>query len=281
MLNWSTPIAPGHPLKRKFAQAYPDQVLPEETVPGITKVLYEFHDTIAELQRRFLRIIAEGIGCHETFFDEMVADGPTLTRAIRYPPMAESPEGAAPATRVGRRARRHQPDHRPAAGHGARAAGQGRRRLGRRRRARRPGDHQHRDHARTADQRADPDRLAPRRRRARLTRASATASCSSATPGRGRSCRRCRAAARRTRRSGSTPCPPPTPSTRCSTRSTSSRTPGACDDRRSDTGLYLDEPTEQLEPPRQLAPAILAIDIGGTQFAAGLVTTKGELVDRS
>jgi glucokinase len=48
-----------------------------------------------------------------------------------------------------------------------------------------------------------------------------------------------------------------------------------------DNGLYLDEPTEQLEPPRQLAPAILAIDIGGAQFCAGLVTTKGELVDRA
>ena len=54
MLNWSTPIPAGHPLKRKFPTAYPDQVLPEETVPGITKVLYEFHDTIADLQRRFL-----------------------------------------------------------------------------------------------------------------------------------------------------------------------------------------------------------------------------------
>ncbi len=91
MLNWSTPIPSGHPLKRKFTTAYPDQVLPEEAVPGITKVLYEFHDTIADLQRRFLRVIAEGIGCHETFFDEMVADGPTLTRAIRYPPMQEVP----------------------------------------------------------------------------------------------------------------------------------------------------------------------------------------------
>ena len=91
MLNWSTPIEPGHPLKRKFANAYPDQVLPEEAVPGITKVLYEFHDTIAELQRRFLRVIAEGIGCHESFFDDMVTDGPTLTRAIRYPPMHEVP----------------------------------------------------------------------------------------------------------------------------------------------------------------------------------------------
>ena len=91
MLNWSTPIAPGHPLKRKFPTAYPDQVLPDEAVPGISKVLYEFHDTIADVQRRFLRVIAEGIGCHETFFDDMVKDGPTLTRAIRYPPMGDVP----------------------------------------------------------------------------------------------------------------------------------------------------------------------------------------------
>jgi isopenicillin N synthase-like dioxygenase len=91
MLNWSTPIPAGHPLKRKFPTAYPDQVLPDDSVPGIAKVLYAFHDSIADLQRRFLRIIAEAIGCHETFFDEMVSDGPTLTRAIRYPPMHEVP----------------------------------------------------------------------------------------------------------------------------------------------------------------------------------------------
>ena len=53
------------------------------------------------------------------------------------------------------------------------------------------------------------------------------------------------------------------------------------DDDTEISGAYLDEPTEQLEPPRQLAPAILAIDIGGTRFEAGLLTTKGELVDRS
>jgi isopenicillin N synthase-like dioxygenase len=91
MLNWASPIPSGHPLKAKFPTAYPDQVLPEDAVPGITEVLYRFHDTIADLQRRFLRVIAEGIGCHETFFDDMVADGPTLTRAIRYPSMREVP----------------------------------------------------------------------------------------------------------------------------------------------------------------------------------------------
>ena len=73
MLNWSTPVPAGHPLKRTFPTAYPDQVLPEQIVPGITDVLYRFHDTVADLQRRFLRVIAEGIGCHETFFDDMVA----------------------------------------------------------------------------------------------------------------------------------------------------------------------------------------------------------------
>lgn len=92
MLNWSTPIAAGHPLRRDFATAYPEQMLPEAVVPGITDVLYRFHDAIADLQRRFLRVIAEGIGCHETFFDDMVKDGPTLTRAIRYPPMGEVPD---------------------------------------------------------------------------------------------------------------------------------------------------------------------------------------------
>jgi len=89
MLNWAAPIASGHPLKRKFSTAYPDQVLPEAVVPGITEVLYRFHHAIEDLQRRFLRVIAEGIGCHESFFDDMVADGPTLTRAIRYPAMSE------------------------------------------------------------------------------------------------------------------------------------------------------------------------------------------------
>jgi isopenicillin N synthase-like dioxygenase len=89
MLNWAAPLPAGHPLKRKFPTAYPDQLLPEAVVPGITKVLYLFHESIADLQRRFLRIIAEGIGCHESFFDDMVVDGPTLTRAIRYPAMGD------------------------------------------------------------------------------------------------------------------------------------------------------------------------------------------------
>ncbi len=42
-----------------------------------------------------------------------------------------------------------------------------------------------------------------------------------------------------------------------------------------------DEPTAPIPPPRKLPPAVLAVDIGGTKFAAGLVTPRGELLDRA
>ena len=94
MLNWGREIPEGHPLRRNFPQSYPAQVLPEAHRAGhLAMSLYRFHDSIFDLQRRFLRVIAEGIGCHETFFDEMLVDGPTLTRSIRYPAMTEAPEG--------------------------------------------------------------------------------------------------------------------------------------------------------------------------------------------
>jgi isopenicillin N synthase-like dioxygenase len=93
MLNWSAPLPPHHPLRRRYPLAYPQGVLPEEVVPGITAVLRRFHDAMAEFQRRFLRLIAVGLGAHDALFEEMVLEAPTLTRALRYPPMAESPPG--------------------------------------------------------------------------------------------------------------------------------------------------------------------------------------------
>ncbi|MFZ0409086.1 MAG: 2OG-Fe(II) oxygenase family protein [Cyanobium sp.] len=91
MLNWSLPLAAAHPLRRRYPTLYPEQLLPEEVVPGITAVLGSFHRAVADLQGRFLRIIALSLGVAETFFDEITADAPTLTRAIRYPPMAAAP----------------------------------------------------------------------------------------------------------------------------------------------------------------------------------------------
>ncbi|MEA5422286.1 isopenicillin N synthase family dioxygenase [Synechococcus sp. CCY9202] len=91
MLNWAAPLAAAHPLRRRYPHLYPEPVLPEQVVPGITAVLGHFHAAVADLQRRVLRVIALGLGCAETLFEEMVQDAPTLTRAIRYPPMAQAP----------------------------------------------------------------------------------------------------------------------------------------------------------------------------------------------
>jgi len=91
MLNWGISLPVGHPLRDRYPHRYGPQVLPEGAVPGITNVLNTFHSAIEQLQRRFLRVIAEGLGCHESFFDEMTHHGATLTRAIRYPPMTQAP----------------------------------------------------------------------------------------------------------------------------------------------------------------------------------------------
>jgi isopenicillin N synthase-like dioxygenase len=91
MLNWAEPLPAAHPLRRRFPLLYPEQLLPEPLVPGIAAVLGRFHRAIAELQRRFLRVVATGLGVHPEFFDAVVADAPTLTRAVRYPPMDQAP----------------------------------------------------------------------------------------------------------------------------------------------------------------------------------------------
>ncbi|HET9600882.1 MAG TPA: 2-oxoglutarate and iron-dependent oxygenase domain-containing protein [Acidimicrobiales bacterium] len=91
MLNWGREAPLGHPLRAGYPHRYGDQVLPEAAVPGITAVLNRFHDTIADLQRRFLHIIALAVGCHEDFFERMLRHGPHLTRAIHYPAMDLAP----------------------------------------------------------------------------------------------------------------------------------------------------------------------------------------------
>ncbi len=93
MLNWGASLPVGHPLRVKYSHRYHEPVLPEAAVPGITSVLVEFHARVLDTQRRFLRIIALGLGAHEDLFDDLLLDGPTLTRAIRYPAMAAAPGG--------------------------------------------------------------------------------------------------------------------------------------------------------------------------------------------
>ena len=91
MLNWGREIPEGHPLRSRFPSSYPTQVLPESVIPGITKVLTAFHDRVHDIQRRFLRVIAVGLGCNEYLFESMLKNGSTLTRSIHYPSMADVP----------------------------------------------------------------------------------------------------------------------------------------------------------------------------------------------
>jgi len=91
MLAWGVPLPTGHPLRRRYPHRYLDPVLPDDEVPGITAALLEMHRRTAALQRRFLRVIALGLGAHETLFDDCVTDGPDLSRAIHYPAMDLAP----------------------------------------------------------------------------------------------------------------------------------------------------------------------------------------------
>jgi isopenicillin N synthase-like dioxygenase len=93
MLNWGENLPSAHPIRAKYPHRFAEQVLPEPDVPGITAVLMAFHRHLLDLQQRFLRIIAVGIGCHEAYFDDLLRDGTTLDRAIRYPPMVDVPGG--------------------------------------------------------------------------------------------------------------------------------------------------------------------------------------------
>jgi isopenicillin N synthase-like dioxygenase len=91
MLNWGAEVPVHHPLRARYPHRYPDQALPDADVPGIAKVLREFHARLVDLQARFLRVVALGLGAADRFFDDIIADGSHLTRAIHYPPMVGAP----------------------------------------------------------------------------------------------------------------------------------------------------------------------------------------------
>ena len=93
MLNWGRELPAGHPLRRKYPHRYMPRVFPEADVTGITAALELLWARFEDVQRRFLRIVAVGLGADQSYFDGMLRDGPTLCRAIRYPPMDEAPAG--------------------------------------------------------------------------------------------------------------------------------------------------------------------------------------------
>ncbi len=91
MFNWGAPLPEGHPLRKQLPHRYSPPKFPDDLLPGYGDVMRAFHESVFQLQRRFLRIIAVGIGAHEDFFEFMLKDGATLTRAIHYPAMDMAP----------------------------------------------------------------------------------------------------------------------------------------------------------------------------------------------
>lgn len=92
-LNWGEAAPDGHPLGARFPDRYGPPILPERARPGISERLMTFHRRVAALQRRCLRIIAEGLGAHPDYFEAMTRHGAHLTRAVHYPRMDEAPPG--------------------------------------------------------------------------------------------------------------------------------------------------------------------------------------------
>lgn len=90
-LNWGEPAPAGSDLGARYPDRYLDPLLPEAALPGITRLLLSFHRRVATLQRRFLRIVAEGLGAPASYFDAMTEHGAHLTRAIHYPEMQSAP----------------------------------------------------------------------------------------------------------------------------------------------------------------------------------------------
>lgn len=93
MVNWGAPVSAGHPLRTGYPHMYPDNVFPDDVVPGIAAALMTFHERLFDVQRRFLRIIAIGLGAHENYFDSMLYGNAALSRAIHYPPPIAAPDG--------------------------------------------------------------------------------------------------------------------------------------------------------------------------------------------
>lgn len=95
MLNWGAALPAGHP---EALPPYDVWHRPSVFPPGTRRALEELHDRLVDVQRRFLRIVAVGLGAHSGFFDSMTQFAPHLTRAIRYPSMSAAPaaDGSCP-----------------------------------------------------------------------------------------------------------------------------------------------------------------------------------------
>ena len=90
MLNWGAEVPRHHPLRTRYPAPIPRPgAARKPRCPASATVLFAFHHRLLDLQTRFLRIVAAGLGVGDGYFDDILADGSHLTRAIHYPAMAQ------------------------------------------------------------------------------------------------------------------------------------------------------------------------------------------------
>lgn len=81
MLNWQNTISESHPLRKRHPNSYKDF-----DDKFISREEFEkFSDSVLSVQREVLSIIASALEADPTYFDRMIENGPTMTRAIHYP----------------------------------------------------------------------------------------------------------------------------------------------------------------------------------------------------
>ena len=165
MLNWGAEVPRHHPLRTRYPHRYLDQALPGSVGARASARCCSSSTAACSICRRGSCASSPPVcGVADGYFDDILADGSHLTRAIHYPPMTQAPSGeyvwadahtdinlvTALPRATSRGLQLKTPD-----GWRRRRAARGSRRR------------QLRDHARAPQQRPHPGRRAPGRRRRR------------------------------------------------------------------------------------------------------------------
>lgn len=94
LFHWGRSLPPGHPLRERFPNRYPEPVFPDRLVPGIGAALAKLHAAMLDLQLAVVDVVAAVLRVDPHYFREMLDDGPVVNRAAWYPSMAEAPSAA-------------------------------------------------------------------------------------------------------------------------------------------------------------------------------------------
>ena len=77
------------PEGRRFRAVMPDNVWPDEAVPGFRARVKGLYDALDAMGLKVLRAVARSLGLPDGFFDDKVRLGNSVLRLLHYPPVSE------------------------------------------------------------------------------------------------------------------------------------------------------------------------------------------------